>query len=74
LNQFTADALRIPVLAGPMEATAAGNVLIQALTLGHLDSLSTARQVVRDSFTLTTVKPANPAVWNEAYGRFLKLL
>jgi len=34
LNQFTADALQIPVLAGPVEATAAGNVLIQAITLG----------------------------------------
>jgi rhamnulokinase len=74
LNQFTADALQIPVLAGPVEATAAGNVLIQAITLGQLDSLSTARQVVRDSFTVTTVEPANPAAWDEAYSRFLKLL
>lgn len=74
LNHFTADALQIPVLAGPVEATAAGNVLIQAITLGHLDSLSAARQVVRNSFILTTVEPANPAVWDEAYRRFLKLL
>jgi rhamnulokinase len=66
--------LRISVLAGPVEATAAGNVLIQAITLGHLDSLNAARQVMRDSFTLTTVEPANPAAWDEAYGRFLKLL
>jgi rhamnulokinase len=74
LNQFTADALQIPVLAGPVEATAAGNVLIQAITLGHLDSLSAARQVVRESFTVTRVEPANPAAWDEAYGRFLRLL
>ena len=74
LNQFTADALQIPVLAGPVEATAAGNVLIQAITLRHLDSLSDARQVVRDSFTVTTVEPGDPSVWDEAYGRFLKLL
>ena len=74
LNRFTADALQIPVLAGPVEATAAGNVLIQAITLGHLDSLSAARQVVQDSFTVTRVEPANPAAWDEAYGRFLMLL
>jgi rhamnulokinase len=74
LNQFTADALQIPVLAGPVEATAAGNVLIQAITLGHLDSLSAARQVVRESFTVTRVETANPAAWDEAYGRFLRLL
>ena len=74
LNRFTADALQIPVLAGPVEATAAGNVLIQAITLGHLDSLSAARQVVHDSFTATKVDPANPAAWHEAYDRFLKLL
>ena len=74
LNQFTADALQIPVLAGPVEATAAGNVLIQAITLGHLDSLSAARQVVRDSFTVKTVAAAHPMAWDEAYNRFLKLL
>ena len=74
LNQFTADALQIPILAGPAEATAAGNVLVQAITLGHLDSLSAARQVVRDSFKVTTVKPANPTGWNQAYDRFLKFV
>src|SRR5439155_10630627 len=36
LNQFTANALQIPVLAGPVEATATVNILIQAITLGHL--------------------------------------
>lgn len=74
LNRFTADALQIPVLAGPVEATAAGNALIQAITLKHLGSLSAARQVVPDSFTVTTVEPGNPAAWNEAYDRFLRLL
>jgi rhamnulokinase len=74
LNQFTADALRIPVLAGPAEATAAGNVLIQAIALGHLGSLSDARQVVRESFNLTTLAQGNSAEWLKAYERFLKLL
>ena len=74
LNRFTANALQIPVLAGPVEATAAGNVLIQAITLGRLKSLAEARQVVRDSMPVTMVKPEEANVWNAAYERFLKLL
>jgi rhamnulokinase len=74
LNGFTANALQIPVLAGPVEATAAGNVLIQAIAVKQLASLSAARQVVRDSFTVTTVEPGNLIAWDEAYDRFLKLL
>ncbi|HVY69662.1 MAG TPA: FGGY-family carbohydrate kinase, partial [Verrucomicrobiae bacterium] len=73
LNQFTADALQIPVVTGPVEATAADNVLIQAITLGHLSSLADARDVVRNSFTTTTVQPRHDPAWAEAYERFQKL-
>jgi len=73
LNQFTASALQIPVLTGPVEATAAGNILIQAITLGHLRSLAEARQVVRDSMPMTLVTPQAKEVWDVAYQRFLKL-
>ena len=74
LNHFTANALQIPVLVGPVEATAAGNVLIQAITLGHLGSLTEARQVVRDSMPVTRVQPEEKEVWDSAYERFVKLL
>ena len=50
LNQFAANATGRPVLAGPIEATALGNVLIQAIALGHLASLGGLREVVRASF------------------------
>ncbi len=50
LNQFTADATGRTVIAGPVEATAIGNILMQALTLGELDSLRQARRLVRHSF------------------------
>ena len=50
LSQFTADACNRPVLAGPVEATAIGNVLVQAIGLGVLGSLAEAREVVRRSF------------------------
>lgn len=74
LNQFAANALQIPVLTGPIEATAAGNVLVQAIALGHLPDLAAARRVVRDSFNVSTVEPADPAIWEAAYQRFEALI
>jgi rhamnulokinase len=74
LNQFTANALQIPVLAGPVEATAAGNLLVQAIALGDLPSLAAARQVLRESFPVQTVEPQSAAEWQAAYERFKALL
>ena len=73
LNQCTADAIGRTVLAGPVECTAIGNVLIQALALGHLESLAALRDVVRRSFALQSYQPQNTAAWDQAYGRFGKL-
>ncbi|MBI5651192.1 MAG: rhamnulokinase [Chloroflexi bacterium] len=73
LCQFTADATARPVIAGPIEATASGNVLMQALALGHLGSIADARQVVRASFPLATYEPRETPVWDEAYARFRKI-
>ena len=70
LNQFTANALQIPVMTGPIEATAAGNVLIQAIALGHVPSLDAAREIVRNSFETAVVAPADDAVWETQYRRF----
>jgi rhamnulokinase len=74
LNQFTANALQIPVVTGPVEATAAGNILVQSLTLGHLESLEAARQVVRNSVQLLIVEPQEVKAWSAAYERFEKLV
>ena len=73
LNQFAASATRRQVIAGPAEATAAGNVLLQALALGHLDSLAGLRQVVRDSFGLQPFEPLEVGSWQAGYQRFLGL-
>jgi rhamnulokinase len=70
LNQLTADAAGIPVLAGPEEATAAGNVLVQAVTLGHLPSLGAARGVVRRSFPIRRFQPRRSSAWRLAATRF----
>lgn len=74
LCQFTADACNRPVYAGPVEATALGNVLVQALGLRLLGSLAEAREVVRKSFEVQTYVPQQHSRWDEPYARFLKLL
>ncbi len=73
LNQFTADATGRTVVAGPAEATAIGNVLVQALALGHIPSLAEGRAVVRRSLELMTFRPADSASWEAAYQRYLAL-
>lgn len=59
LNQFTADALGIPVWAGPVEATAMGNILVQAMASGEVADMSELREVVRRSVTPRIFEPAN---------------
>jgi rhamnulokinase len=61
------------VLAGPVEATAIGNVLVQAVGLGVLGSLAEAREVVRQSFEVHTFMPRNPEAWQGPYERFVTL-
>jgi len=57
LNQLAADATGVPVITGPVEATAIGNILIQALALGHLDSSSHLRRIVENSFPTQIFHP-----------------
>jgi rhamnulokinase len=73
LCQFTADATGLPVVAGPAEATATGNLLIQAKALGKINSLDEIRGIVRNSFECTTYEPkGNKAEWDDAFGRFFQ--
>lgn len=71
LNQFAADATGRRVVTGPVEATATGNVLVQAMALGHVASLGEVRRIVRASFDLATYEPTDGSNWEEAYERFL---
>jgi rhamnulokinase len=64
LCQFTADATGLPVVAGPEEATAIGNVLLQAMALGHLRTPAEARELVRRSCQPRTYLPDNRAPWD----------
>ena len=73
LNQFTANACGCPVVTGPIEATALGNVLVQARAAGQLDSLADIRHVVRSSAELKEFDPAESGRWNDAWQRFDRL-
>jgi rhamnulokinase len=75
LCQLTADLTGRPVLAGPIEATAIGNVLVQAWAAGEIGSLADLRAVVRVSTPPLVYEPrGNQSVGESAYGRFLALL
>jgi len=72
LNQLTADATQTTVVAGPVEATAIGNILIQALALGHVESAGHLRRIVEDSFPTKTFTPG-PGLSDDVRLRFQKL-
>lgn len=76
LCQLTADACGIPVYAGPVEATAIGNICVQAMALGEIKDMSEARHIVRNSFEIKQYEPhtEDAAMWDEGYERFCKLV
>jgi rhamnulokinase len=74
LCQLAADATGRAVVAGPVEATAAGNVAMQAMALGELGSLSEARDLVRRSFEIGTYEPRSDAAVEDAYGRLVGMM
>lgn len=74
LNRFTANAIGRPVITGPIEATAIGNLAAQLLALGEVADLREARLLVKDSFPTTEYLPQDREQWEEAYGRFRILI
>ena len=71
LNTLTANAIGIPVVAGPSEATAIGNILLQAKAAGLITEKEAMRQVVRASTDLVTFQPENKEHWNNQYQKYL---
>lgn len=74
LNQMTADACARPVLAGPIEATAMGNLLVQAMATGDVKNLAELRAIVRASFNVKRYEPRDTATWDKAYDRYRGIL
>ncbi len=73
LNQFTADAIGIPVVAGPSEGTAIGNVAVQAIAAGECADIAAMRRIINDSEELSTYTPRDTQVWTEAYKKFIEI-
>jgi rhamnulokinase len=74
LNQWTANAIGIPVVTGPAEATAFGNIMIQAKSAGLVNSLQEMRQIIRESIHIEEFKPENSSIWEKAYQRFIEIV
>jgi rhamnulokinase len=74
LNQFTADSTGRVVVAGPVEATAIGNILMQSIGMKHIGSLADAREIVRASFEPEVYEPNRKPDWDEAYSRLQKVM
>jgi rhamnulokinase len=74
LNQMTADATGRSVIAGPVEATAIGNILAQAMAVGELKHLEEARALVAASFPVQRYEPQDTPAWAPAYARYLELV
>jgi rhamnulokinase len=73
LCQMAADACNCQVITGPVEATAIGNIMMQAVSSGDVGSIAEARAVIRASFGMETYQPRQPDPWNAAFERFAKL-
>lgn len=74
LCRMAADATGLRVVAGPVEATALGNILIQLTALGALEDLGAGRALVAQTQRLAEYLPQDTAGWDEAYERFCPLL
>jgi rhamnulokinase len=74
LCQMAADATNRRVVAGPVEATALGNVMMQAVAAGSITGIAQGREIIRHSFEVQEYRPRQPAAWEEAYDRFERLI
>ncbi len=74
LCQMAADATGRRIIAGPVEATAIGNLVTQAIAQGAIGSIAQAREIIRASFEVQEYRPRQPAAWDEAYSRFQELV
>lgn len=65
LNQLTADATGLTVIAGPVEATALGNIMVQAIANGSIQSFDSSREMIKNSFPLKEYTPHDSREWDE---------
>ena len=74
LNQFTANATGVTVLAGPQEGTALGNIMVQAKAVGAVKDIWDMRRIIANSLELVKYEPQDKAVWDAAYKKYLEIV
>jgi rhamnulokinase len=74
LDQFTANAVGVEVLAGPQESTALGNIMLQAKAAGDVNDIWEMRQIIAKSIEMKRFVPQDTEKWNEAYKHYLEIV
>lgn len=74
LCEMTADCINMPVVAGPVEATALGNIVLQLIALGELGSVEQGREIILKTEKITEYAPHPSKEWDEAYERYVKII
>ena len=74
LCRFTAGALNRRVVAGPTEATAMGNAIIQLIAGGHIGSVADGRNIIKNSADIAVYEPERPLEWDAAYKRYREII
>ena len=74
LCEMAADSINMPVIAGPIEATALGNILLQLISLGEIESIAQGRRIIAENESLKTYQPNHTQAWQDAYERFTKII
>ena len=74
LCQFTANATQIPVITGPIEATALGNVMMQAIANKDISSLEEGRKIIKNSTEMKFYEPKDYGEWEESYHEYLDII
>ncbi len=74
LNQFTANSIGIPVIAGPAEATAIGNIMVQAMAAGEGKNMAEIRELISRSIPLSRFEPQEQEIWQKQYEHYLEVI
>lgn len=74
LCELTSQSLGIPVVAGPIEATALGNIVLQLIALGEIESIEKGREIIAENEKVKTYNEKHSTDWDEAYNRFCKII
>lgn len=74
LCKMTANACGMTVMAGPVEATALGNIVVQLMASGEIESITEARRIIKNSFDIKSFEPEDSGEWEQAYANFVKII